>query len=587
MAQYKINDTTLTAIGDAIRNKSGELTRIETVPMQSPTVVRIEAPERGEYPVTLPEVVSNVAKLKVIYDFEYSGTLYSGQNMATIQPVGVPAIRDRNVAYGKHQEIEYDFVYDEAQLIVTLKVSDYIAMSVTAQIYYYDADGNEITTSKVEVANTMTPAQMVDAIDELNTEGITLFRGLIDDSITHVTAEDLKGVTRIGDYTFHNSQLESIELPSTITSIGMEAFGRCSKLSSIVIPEGVTRLTSSIFGYCTNLESCILPNSLTELGDYVFSYCSKLSSITIPANVNKIGGSCFNYCSALNELRILNNNQVITATTDLFYNYPLDIKIWVPSNLYKSYKAHSIWGKMAKYIYPSGEYVDATPIKKLLLFNSTAQVSLGLIGYDTAPQVTVVSADESIATVSNITINEDNTLLTFDINSLATEGNTDITITITGALNTYVITCSANVFETIPESTYEVIALDGVTYGFELNDAGYYQSTNQKQQGSFALCQVNINNSIGRKVVFECINYGEANYDYGVFSKVNNELVKSNTASEASAIYYNFKGKSVTTVQPVEYTDANNECFIQIKYIKDGSSDQGYDSLQFKVRFED
>jgi hypothetical protein len=51
------------------------------------------------------------------------------------------------------------------------------------------------------------------------------------------------------------SSLQSIELPSSVKTIGYNAFENCSSLQSIVISEGVTSIKDSVFFGCHSLYS--------------------------------------------------------------------------------------------------------------------------------------------------------------------------------------------------------------------------------------------------------------------------------------------------------------------------------------------
>ena len=64
---------------------------------------------------------------------------------------------------------------------------------------------------------------------------------------TSLTTSNLSGATAIKQYAFYNNtSLTAITLPTTITWIGKQAFGKCSNSSftKITIPENVTILTS-------------------------------------------------------------------------------------------------------------------------------------------------------------------------------------------------------------------------------------------------------------------------------------------------------------------------------------------------------
>lgn len=150
----------------------------------------------------------------------------------------------------------------------------------------------------------------------------------------------------------------------------------------------------------------------------------------------------------------------------------------------------------------------------------------------------------------------------------------------------------ANEVEVFTATDYKdsyVEAVEGVTYGFTLNDKGYYESTNQGKASSYALCKVVFSCSSESTAKFECISNGESNYDFGILSKLDTELARS-SAEDSSTLYAaNFKGKASANPQPiVSYTIPNDgqTHFVCVKYRKDGSGDNGSDSLQFKVTFE-
>ena len=112
-------------------------------------------------------------------------------------------------------------------------------------------------------------------------------------------------VTSIGDNAFsYCSSLTSISIPSSVTSIGRSAFSYCSSLTSISISSSVTSIGRSAFSYCSSLFSISIPSSVTSIGDNAFSYCSSLVSISIPSSVTSIGGDAFKGCSTLTSINI-------------------------------------------------------------------------------------------------------------------------------------------------------------------------------------------------------------------------------------------------------------------------------------------
>ena len=70
--------------------------------------------------------------------------------------------------------------------------------------------------------------------------------------------------------------MESVEIPSGVTSIGNYAFRNCTSLTSVLIPDSVTSIGSYAFYNCSSLVSIEIPSGVTSIGSYAFSGCSML-----------------------------------------------------------------------------------------------------------------------------------------------------------------------------------------------------------------------------------------------------------------------------------------------------------------------
>ena len=124
-------------------------------------------------------------------------------------------------------------------------------------------------------------------------------------------------VTSIGVGAFHNCfGLTSVEIPNSVTSIGYEAFGECSGLESITVAadnsvydsrEGCNAIietaSNTLVAGCKNT---VIPNSVTSIGDYAFDDCYGLESIEIPNSVTSIGVRAFSDCRGLTSIEIPN-----------------------------------------------------------------------------------------------------------------------------------------------------------------------------------------------------------------------------------------------------------------------------------------
>ena len=160
---------------------------------------------------------------------------------------------------------------------------------------------------------------------------------IIDEGITHIGSRSFFG---LGDVT-------SVKLPSSLTSIGEDAFNGCRNLStldahcdlstltiersafngciklmntengalyigkklirvfsspevnSISIDEGTTEICANAFKGNQNITSITIPESVTIIGDNAFSDCSSLSDFTLNANDVTFGSNVFAGCSSL------------------------------------------------------------------------------------------------------------------------------------------------------------------------------------------------------------------------------------------------------------------------------------------------
>ena len=64
---------------------------------------------------------------------------------------------------------------------------------------------------------------------------------------------------------FRNRNEKSYVIPSSVTSIGNNAFSDCRSLSDIVIPSSVTSIGDSAFSYCLYMKYIYIPNRVNSI----------------------------------------------------------------------------------------------------------------------------------------------------------------------------------------------------------------------------------------------------------------------------------------------------------------------------------
>lgn len=91
-------------------------------------------------------------------------------------------------------------------------------------------------------------------------------------------------------------------IPSSIESIGENAFGGCYQIKSVdMSATTLASLPRKLFAECSCLEQVTLPESLTQIGDSIFAY-TRLTTINMPNGVTEIPAGCFVGCYWLSHI---------------------------------------------------------------------------------------------------------------------------------------------------------------------------------------------------------------------------------------------------------------------------------------------
>ena len=150
--------------------------------------------------------------------------------------------------------------------------------------------------------------------------------------------------------------IRTINLPNTVTSIGVGAFSKCTGLYDISSLSGtqITKIDGNIFEDDNSLVKVSIPTTCKEIGPSAFNgctnlrtfdfknvttfaplsfyNCSSLSSVTLANGTNTIPASCFGRCSSIKSLSL--PNSIITIGENAFYGCSsLTGHITLPSSL--------------------------------------------------------------------------------------------------------------------------------------------------------------------------------------------------------------------------------------------------------------
>lgn len=138
--------------------------------------------------------------------------------------------------------------------------------------------------------------------------------GVIDIPDTVISGGQPYTVTAIGVYAFTPSHtttnVSSVFIPATVTSIGRFAFRCCKFLATVTFAEGSQLKSIGVSAFSGTepahpiFKEIQIPDSVETIGINAFHNCQDLESITLPASLETIESSAFSSCRKLSEIRL-------------------------------------------------------------------------------------------------------------------------------------------------------------------------------------------------------------------------------------------------------------------------------------------
>ncbi len=125
-------------------------------------------------------------------------------------------------------------------------------------------------------------------------------------------------VTGIGNGAFGDAfGLTDVEIPSSVTSIGQEAFYSDESLTNVTIGgSSVTTIGQSAFISCIGLTSLTFPSTVTNIGREAFAGCESLTNVCFEGNAPADGGNIFSFDGALPAINYITGASGWGATYD-------------------------------------------------------------------------------------------------------------------------------------------------------------------------------------------------------------------------------------------------------------------------------
>ena len=286
-------------------------------------------------------------------------------------------------ATGDFQEITCDFLdynSNSTSAFVQFYCGDFLGTTIlkSIKVVNLDADESDLIVGDTFTANTVEGVEMTfKVISAINKTCQVSSGNWTDTAISCSTTgsvtipSEVNGyqVVAIGDIAFlYCSDITSVTIPNSITSIGYRAFEGCSQIKSITIPASVVNIDNYAFGsnaslrifvvdeanpefcsingmlmnksgnklisfpsgiegeytippYITSVNSgafggssltkLTFPATVTSVGAFVATSCNNLQSLVWNASCNKIPDAGFRYCNNLSEIKLPEGLEII------------------------------------------------------------------------------------------------------------------------------------------------------------------------------------------------------------------------------------------------------------------------------------
>ena len=304
------------------------------------------------------------------------GTTYSGQLVLpnTIKAIYVAAFRGTGFS-----TVDFSNGLTSIQAVgsyAITKLANMTEFTYPGNVDFYGTNGegqnNVIQGGGIEKLTIAKEVTKLPASFCTNTENLTV-----------IEFESGSQLTEIGKTAFYNTQaLKSIDIPSTVTSIGESAFADCFSLEKIELGQ-IELLGANTFARCSSLETAkiqgspsviyptnmfgtwgtghsaaplktleigagkiqfslnsqkdsietiVLGDGVTEVPANFAAYCTKLTSVSLPDALTSVPVNAFKGCSSLEKVDISENSKLQSIGSNAFQNSALT-QIYIPKDV--------------------------------------------------------------------------------------------------------------------------------------------------------------------------------------------------------------------------------------------------------------
>lgn len=303
------------------RQKGGTIADTVTVNQKPKTIIEIDKPN------LYVQKVGGVKIIKVTSNADYQIIMEGGSGWVS-QTTGQNSFQSAELPVNEHVfTISQNNTGAERSAKIIVKYSNTADTSIIRQYIY---PGYLVRAEAGESLDEMIPLGERAAIRDLKIEGSIT----VNDFATF--REYLRGVESL-------DISAGVLLNNTLPTGAFKVTGTPGmSLQSIILPSSLTSIGAEAFFGCTALNDIILPNTLTALGSAAFKGCTSLPGITIPASVTAIGAEAFFGCSSL--LQVVSKIITPFPLSGVFTGIATGATLIVPVGRLSAYTSTTGWG---------------------------------------------------------------------------------------------------------------------------------------------------------------------------------------------------------------------------------------------------
>lgn len=129
-------------------------------------------------------------------------------------------------------------------------------------------------------------------------------------------------IEEIGAEAFKDAHISTMNIPQSLTTLGVGCFNGCLMTNDIVIPGGVVEIPKDAFAWLWNVNKVTLSEGLETIGETAFNF-SHIREINIPASVSYVGSLAFGY-NQLSKVEVADLESFLNLIFDDCWANPLN-----------------------------------------------------------------------------------------------------------------------------------------------------------------------------------------------------------------------------------------------------------------------